>query len=249
MTDKGSFMSHHRTSRSKRKTFTSLIALTATLVAASLGLAACGGSSSTTTTTQTAANAAATGTTTGSTSTSGTSSTGTTSTGTTSTGTSSTGTAAGAPAATRFAAVRTCLSKKGITLPPRPAGAGGFLGGAGGAQLPQGMSRAQFAEALRSCGAGFNGNHFGKRSKGFKNPLNNPRFHAVLASFAACLRQNGIDIGEPNTSGKGPVFDTKGINTGSAQFKTAEANCRSTLLHALQPNHAQPGASGTTTTG
>jgi hypothetical protein len=243
-------MSPHRTPRRRPSTFASLIALTATLVAASLGLAACGGSSSTTTTTtQTAANAAATGTTTGSTSTSGTTSTGTSSTGTTSTGTSTTGTPAEPSAATRYAATRTCLSKKGITLPQRSTGAGGFLGGASGAQLPKGMSRAQFAEALHSCGAGFNGNHFGKRGKGFKNPFNNPRFHAVLVRFAACLRQNGINIGEPNTSGKGPIFDTKGINTGSTQFKAAEAKCRSTLLYALRPNHASPGASGTTTTG
>jgi len=243
-------MSPHRTPRRKRKTLISLIALTATLVAASLGLAACGGSSSTTTTTtQTAANAAATGATTAGTTTSGTTSTGTSSTGTTSTGTSTgsstTGTTSGTSAATRYAATRTCLSKKGITLPQQSAG--GFLGA--GAQLPKGMSRAQFAEALQSCGAGFNGNHFGKHGKGFKNPFNNPRFHSVLVRFAACLRQNGINIGEPNTSGKGPIFDTKGINTGSSQFKAAEAKCRSTLLYALRPNHAQPGASGTSTSG
>jgi hypothetical protein len=218
----------------------SLIALSAILVAAALGLAACGGSSSTTTTTQTTANAAATGTTTGSTSTSGTS-TGASSTGKT-TPSPLTGTTPAARAA-RFAAVRTCLSKKGITLPQRPTGTGGFLDGAGsGAQLPQGMSRAQFAEALRSCGAGFKGSHFGKRGKGFKNPFNNPRFHTVLARFAACLRQNGVNVGEPNTSGKGPIFDTKGINTGSAKFKAAEANCRSTLLGALKSTKPHPGA-------
>lgn len=245
-------MSHHRTSRRKPKTFSSLIALTATLVAASLGLAACGGSSSTTTTTtQTAANAAATGATTPGTSTSGSTSTGTSSTGTTSTGTTSTGTSttAGPSAATRFAATRTCLSKKGITLPQGTAGAGGFLGSGAGAQLPKGMTRAQFAEALHSCGTGFDGSRLGKRGKGFKNPFNNARFHTVLARFAACLRQNGINVGEPNTSGKGPIFDTKGINTGSPQFKAATAKCRSTLLYALRPNHAKPGTSGTTTTG
>ncbi len=241
-------MSPHRTPRRRPATLASLIALTATLVAASLGLAACGSSSSTTTTTtQTAANAAATGTTTAGTTTSGSTSTGTSSTGTTSTGTSTTGTTSGTAAATRYAATRTCLSKKGITLPQQTAGTGGFLGA--GAQLPKGMSRAQFAEALQSCGAGFNGHHFGKRGKGFKNPFNNARFHSVLVRFAACLRQNGINIGEPNTSGKGPIFDTKGINTGSTQFKAAEAKCRSTLLYALRPKHAQPGTSGSTTTG
>jgi hypothetical protein len=231
-------MSPHRTSRPT--TFASLIALTATLAAASLGLAACGGSSSTTTTTttQTAANAAATGTTTAGAGTSSSTSTGTSSTPTTP-GASTTGATPAARAA-RFAAVRTCLSKKGITLPQR--GAGGFAGAGGGAQLPKGMSRTQFAEALRSCGAGFRGSHLGKGVNGFKNPYNNPRFHAVLARYAACLRQNGVNVGEPNTSGKGSVFDTKGINTGSPQFKAATVKCRSTLLGAFKSNRAHPGA-------
>ena len=178
--------------------------------------------------------------------------TGTTSTGTSSNrdvvhshttpGASTTGATPAGPAA-RFAAVRTCLSKKGITLPQR--GAAGFAGGAagGGAELPKGMSRAQFAEALRSCGAGFKGSHFNKGANGFKNPFNNARFHSVLMRFAACMRQNGVNVGEPNTSGKGPIFDTKGINTGSAQFKAASANCRSTLLGALKSGKAHPGTS------
>jgi hypothetical protein len=228
-------MSHHRTPRRRPATSTSLIALTATLVAASLGLAACGGSTSTTTT-KTTANAAATGTTTAGTSSTGTTSTATPSTATTP-GASTTGAAPAARAA-RFAAVRTCLSKKGITLPQR--GAGGFPGS--GAQLPSGMSRAQFAEALRSCGAGFKSGRLSKGHNGFKNPFNNPRFHSVLVRFAACLRQNGVNVGEPNTSGKGPIFDTKGINTGSAKFKAASANCRSTLLGALKSSRPHPGA-------
>jgi hypothetical protein len=241
-------MSHNSIPRRRLTALPSLIALAAILVAASLGLAACGGSSSTTTTTETTANAAATGTTTAGTSSTGTTSTEPSSTGTSPTGTSSTPTTPTAPTtgttpaarAARFAAVRTCLSKKGITLPQR--GAGGFAGG--GAQLPKGMSRAQFAEALRSCGSGFKGSRFNKGASGFKNPFNNARFHAVLARFAACMRQNGVNIGEPNTSGSGPVFDTKGINTGSAQFKAASANCRSTLLGALKSNSAHPGATG-----
>jgi hypothetical protein len=197
------------------------------LLLAAVGLAACGGSSSTTTITQTTANAAATGT----------STSGSTSTGTSSTGTSTTGTApTGRPNSAHFSAVRECLSKKGITLPQRTPGV------SGGVQLPKGMTHAQFAEALKSCGAGFSGSRLGKGAK-FHNPFNSPRFHAVLVRFAACLRQNGINVGEPNTSGKGPIFDTKGINTGSAQFKAASAKCRSTLLGALKST-AHPGAAG-----
>jgi hypothetical protein len=206
-------------------------ALTIALLACT-GLAACGGSSSTST--QTTANAAATGATT----------TGTTTTGTTNPGTSSTPTVPpGRPDPARFTAMRACLAKKGITLPPRTPGAGGFLGG--GPQLPKGVTRAQYAEALKACGANFPaGGHFSRAPRAFTSP----RFHEVLVHFAACLRQNGINVGEPNTSGKGPVFDTKGLNTGSAQFKAAEAKCRSTLLAGLRPK-ARPGAAGSSTTG
>jgi hypothetical protein len=248
-------MSHNRIPRRRLTAIPSLIALTATLVAASLGLAACGGSSSTTTTTQTTANAAATGATTGTTTTgatttdtspsgksaSGGASTATSSTGATTTpGASTTGTTPASRTA-RIAAVHACLTKKGITL-----GSGGLRG----AHLPKGMTHAQLLEAFESCGRGLVGDRFGKRGNGFHNSFDNPRFHAALASFAACMRQNGINIGEPNTSGKGPVFDTKGLNTGSAQFKAAETKCRSTLVDALKPvSKAHPGATGTTPTG
>jgi hypothetical protein len=205
-------------------------ALTIALLAC-IGLAACGGSSSTST--QTTANAAATGATTG-----------TTTTGTTTPGTSSTPTVPpGRPDPARFTTMRACLAKKGITLPPRTPGAGGFLGG--GPQLPKGVTRAQYAEALKACGANFPaGGHFNRAPRAFTSP----RFHEVLVHFAACLRQNGINVGEPNTSGKGPVFDTKGLNTGSTQFKAAEAKCRSTLLSGLRPK-ARPGAAAGSTTG
>jgi hypothetical protein len=210
------------------------------LLLAAVGLAACGssGGSASTSTTQTTANAAATSTAT--------------------TGTKSSGTAPvehvpkvsaskgvgvfpspGRPNAARFGAMRTCLAKKGITLPPRTPGAGGFLGGPGGPQLPKGVTRAQFAEALKSCGGGsFTGGHFKRVPHAFSSPA----FHQALARFAACLRQNGVNVGEPNTTGKGPVFDTKGINTGSPQFKAAETKCRSVLFS--RPPGATPGAAG-----
>ncbi len=245
-------MSHNSISRRRPRALPSLIALAAILVAASLGLAACGGSSSTTTTTETTANAASTGATAAGTSSSSTTSAGTSSTsttpgtsststtpGTSSTGTSSTGTStAGAPPAgraARFAAVRTCLSKKGITFPQ--SGAAGSPGSGG--HLPKGMSSAQFAEALRSCSSSFSGSRFGKGGRGVHGLFNNPRFHSALERFAACMRQNGVNVGVPNTSGKGPVFATKGINTGSAKFKAAAAACRSTL----QSSRAHPGTS------
>jgi hypothetical protein len=198
------------------------------LLLACVGLAACGGSSSTT---STGANAASTRT--ASTGTGSTGSTGTASTGTSSSGSSTSSTGAGRGGA-RFAAVRECLEKNGITLPQRAPGSGGHAGarggllGAGAGALPKGVTRAQYEAALRKCGAGATG-------LGRGTPLaNNHVFEAALAKFAECLRQNGVNVPAPNTSGKGPVFDTKGINTSSPQFRAATTKCRATLTSAFR---------------
>jgi hypothetical protein len=143
--------------------------------------------------------------------------------------------------------VRECLKKEGITLPQRTpgqkrpsGGAGGFLGGGGasgaaGPQLPKGVTRAQYEAALKKCRGG---NSFGRGGAG---RFDSPTFKAALAKFATCLRQNGVNVPVPNTSGKGPVFDTKGIATSSAQFRTAEAKCQSDLSGAVRRG---PGAGG-----
>ncbi len=236
-------MPHFRTPRRRPATTAPLIALAATLVAATLGLAACGGSTSTTT--QTSANAAAaTGTpTTGTTPATGTKP----ATGTTPAGPSSTGSPAvppaGRPNQARFAGVRECLAKKGVTLPHRTPGARGGLPGGEAPQLRKGTTRSQFAEALKSCGAL---ERFHNAPSGGRHVFDSPRFHEVLASFATCMRQNGINVGEPNTSGKGPVFDTKGINTGSPQFRAASLKCRSAFFKSV-PHRASPGAAGNAT--
>jgi hypothetical protein len=197
-----------------RKPATVALALLALLLV-SLGLAACGSSSSS-------------------------------SSSTTATTSASTGTGAKGPNAGRFAAVRECLQKEGITLPKRtpgqkrpPGGAGGFLGGGGaggaaGPQLPKGVTRAKYEAALKKCG----GSTFGH---GGATRFDSPTFKAALAKFATCMRQNGVNVPAPNTSGSGPVFDTKGIDTSSAQFKAAEAKCKSDLSGAFKRG---PGAGG-----
>ena len=74
--------------------------------------------------------------------------------------------------------------------------------------------------------------------------FDNPRFRAGLERFAACMRRNGVNVGEPNTSGKGPVFAAKGLNTGGAKFKAAAAELPDSLAGALtKSNRAHPGTS------
>ncbi|HEY5192925.1 MAG TPA: hypothetical protein VIJ39_03495 [Solirubrobacteraceae bacterium] len=198
------------------------------LLLACVSLAACGGSSST----SSSSNAAATGT-----SSSGTSSTGTSSTGTSSTG-SSTATPGNGRGTARFAAMRECLQKNGITLPKRTPGSTRPPAGTSRLGLPKGVSAAQYEAAVKKCGGGrFAGGSGAHR-------LNSPVFKAALAKYATCLRQNGINVPAPNTSGGGPIFNTKGINTTSSQFKTASKKCRTALVGAFRRPPGAPGAGG-----
>ncbi len=184
----------------------------ALLLAASLALAACGSSSSSTTTATSAASTSK------------------------------------AKGAARFTALRECLKKDGIELPsfkaaqarkPGTGGPGGgvFGGGApgGGLKLPKGVTRAQYEAALKKCGGGFQRGNFGGR-------VSSAAYKKSLASFVKCMSSDGITLPTPNTSGKGPVFDTSKVNIKTAQFKTAESKCAS-LLHFARPG-AAAGAAG-----
>ena len=143
--------------------------------------------------------------------------------------------ARGGPSSSRFTALRACLQKQGITLSSPPSGATrqpggpgatGSGGGPGRFQLPKGVSQAQYEAALKTCGAG---NLAGGNAAGF----NSPTARAALVKYASCLRQNGVNVPAPNTSGNGPVFNTKGINTSSTKFKTAQSKCQSSLKGAF----------------
>lgn len=191
-------------------------ALTVSVVGlACLGLSACGGGSS-----GTSSVAAAT--------------TGTTATSAASAkGTSSTGAAANTPAASgavpkRFAAIRECLQKNGITLPKRSPGSGPPPG-TNRLGLPKGVTAQQYQAAVKKCGGG----GFGAGAGAFRR-ANSPVFRQALSKYGECLRQNGINIPAPNTSGKGPIFSTKGIDTTSPKFKAATMKCRATLIGAFR---------------
>lgn len=215
------------------------------LVLVCLGLSACGGSSGS------SSNAAATAaSTTGS---AAGASTGTTSTGTTSPGGSSARGAAAGSGRGRFGAIRECLQKNGVTLPQRTPGSGapggGFPGAGGGPALPKGMTRAQFEAALKKCGGSNFGARFGRNGGAGFRRVNSPAFKAALTKYAACLRQNGIDIPAPNTSGNGPIFSTKGIDTSSAKFRTATLKCRAGLTGAFRRPQGAPGTATTAPSG
>lgn len=142
-----------------------------------------------------------------------------------------------------FTAMQACLKKEGVSLPSSPAGgagkpssgkppsgevpSGGAPNGAGGVTLPSGVSRSKLQEAMKKCGAGssFTG--------GPRRSFNSASAQAALAKYATCMRENGVKLPAPNTSGSGPVFNTKGIDTSSATFKKAQSKCESDLKGAF----------------
>lgn len=210
----------------------------AILMLACFGLTACGGSSGSSTNAASAGSAA-------------TGASGTSTQGSSTTGSSSTASPATGSGRQRFSAVRECLQKNGVTLPQRTPGSGGpaaggaFPGAGGGPALPKGMTRSQFEAALKKCGGSNFGARGGRPGAGFRR-VSSPAFKQALTKYAECLRQNGINLPAPNTSGKGPVFSTKGIDTASPKFRAATMKCRANLVSALrQPPGA--GAAGTTT--
>lgn len=148
----------------------------------------------------------------------------------------------GGAGSNRFATLRSCLAKEGITLPSQPGGtrppsgsgspggAGGPAGGAGGFQLPKGVTAAQFQAAIKKCGGGnFPGGGPARSGTAASK--------TALTKFATCMRENGINLPTPNSSGKGPVFNTKGINTNSSAFQSAQRKCQVDL-------EGTPGGSG-----
>jgi hypothetical protein len=195
----------HHMFTSKRRPQPALAAVLL-VVLASLLLAACGGSStSSTSSTGTSASAAPKS--------------------TTPTG------KAPAGGANRFAALRECLKKNGITLPKftpgkRPSAT------TRGAFLPKGVSKSQYEAAVKKCGG--RGTFAGGAGR-----FSSPQVKQALAKFSSCMRENGVAIPKANTSGKGPIFSSKNLNTSSAKFKTAETKCAKDLGGAF---HARPGA-------
>jgi hypothetical protein len=152
--------------------------------------------------------------------------------------TSTTGRAPGALGG-RFTALRECLQKNGITLPkftpgqrPSPGTRRSFL--------PQGVSKSQYEAAVKKCGG------TGVFANG-RNRFGSPAIKQALAKFATCMRANGVNIPNANTTGKGPIFNSKDLNTNGTKFKAAESKCQVDLAGAFRgaPGaHGAPGAPG-----
>jgi hypothetical protein len=143
---------------------------------------------------------------------------------------------AGGAFGARSAALRECIKKNGVNLPSANTGhkpGEGFLGN----RKLSTSEREKLMAALKKCGGrGFPGGaRFGFSSATAK---------AALTKYAACMRENGVNLPTPNTNGNGPVFDTKGIDTSSESFKNAQAKCRTDLKGAFGGGRPPGGGGG-----
>jgi hypothetical protein len=133
---------------------------------------------------------------------------------------------------------KACLKEKGVELP-------GFKGGEGGppssgekpegGELPErgeggppggfgGEGSEEMKKAFEECGVErpeFKGGAGGKPS------TNSAAFKKQVNEYVACVRENGYELGEPNFSGEGPIFEK--AESESAEFKKASAQCQELL--------------------
>jgi hypothetical protein len=133
---------------------------------------------------------------------------------------------------------KACLKEKGVELPEFKGGEGGPPstgekpkagempeGGEGGP--PGGFGGEQSEEqkkAFEECGVEtpeFKGGAGGKPN------TNSAAFKKQVNEYVACVRENGYELGEPNFSGEGPVFEK--AESESAEFKKASAQCQELL--------------------
>jgi hypothetical protein len=124
--------------------------------------------------------------------------------------------------ARRFQAVRECMQRNGVKLSST-----GILGG-----LPKGVSRSAYTAALKKCGGAKAGGLAGAAA----GRAGSPAYKRAVLAFSACLRAQGLAVPAPNTSGEGPIFDSKSLDTTSAEYKAAQSRCASTL-RGLLPTH------------
>jgi hypothetical protein len=133
---------------------------------------------------------------------------------------------------------KACLKEKGVELP-------GFKGGEGGppsggmperGEKPEGTPPAggfggegkeELQKAFEECGVEAPEFKGGPGGEGGAPNLNSAAFKKQIKEYAACVRENGYEIAEPDFSGEGPVFEKS--ESESAAFKKASAKCQSLL--------------------
>jgi hypothetical protein len=130
------------------------------------------------------------------------------------TGSTSAGSTATSTTATQPERLRACLKRLGINVPSSVSTVSDLVG-----NPPKGVSRAQLVAAVQSCGG------IGPGLANVKPRTSASAYTHAFVSFVSCMREQGVNLPAPNTSGKGPVIDLKGVDTTSAKYKAAAGKC------------------------
>jgi len=157
-----------------------------------------------------------------------------------------TGPADGRASSDDRARLTACLKEQSVELPERPAGGPGGAGGDGPppqGRPPQGApgrgagsfggalsdaERRRLAAAFEACGARFGMRGGPRGGPGAPGSGGRPST-AALRRYVACVRRNGYDLPDPNTSGDGPVFDSDTVDRDDPAFVKASRACESLL--------------------
>ena len=134
------------------------------------------------------------------------------------------GTRAERVVASSIVSLNVCLTRDGIAHPreafeptPDELAVPAFIG-IRGLRVPQSVTRTQFQNALKRCGAG--------RLRVAPAPITSMTLQREILSLAGCLARNGFALPHPDFQGPGPVFDTTAVNVGGARWQATVEGCR-----------------------
>jgi hypothetical protein len=137
-------------------------------------------------------------------------------------GSGATSSTAQSTTATQPERLRACLKKLGIEVPDSVSTISDLL-----AHAPKGVSRAQLVSAVQNCGG------IGPGLATTPPRTSAAAYRQAFVNFVSCMRRQGVNLPDPNTSGKGPVIDTKGVDTSSPKYTAAAAKCAPILRKVL----------------
>jgi hypothetical protein len=131
-----------------------------------------------------------------------------------------------------FTELSRCLEKHGVAQPENIPGPNQeertlpSLIGVRGVRVPLGVTRVQFEEALRKCGASY--------LRVAPASVTSPVLQGRVLRVAACLARNGFMLPPPNFPGPGPVLDTRRVNVASAKWVATVRGCQITRQRLTQ---------------
>jgi hypothetical protein len=124
-------------------------------------------------------------------------------------------------------------SKQGVGRPPTTA-----RGTAGKHDVPK------LRCPHKKCPSTNAGGTAGTRKAGHSNNAVSPAIQHAAAKLVSCMREHGQKMRSPNTSGKGPILDTSGLDKAGAKFKAAFADCSSKAQSTSKPKPPKAGGPG-----